>query len=392
VNGTHKRIEGDALPTLPRAIFNADHDAFRHSVRRFLDAEVRPHFARWEAAGQVDHSVWLKAGENGLLCMTMPETYGGAGVDRLFSAVLIEEIVGGGFLGLFFALHSDIIAPYIFNHGTEEQKRRWLPRMATGELIGAIAMTEPGAGSDLQGIRTTAVREGDTYRLNGSKIFISNGRTAGLIIVAAKTEGPERGKGVSLLVLEGDPPGFTRGPPLRKVGLHAQDTCELFFDDVCVPEANLLGGEGQGFSILMRELAWERMQIGISAMALAEAALRWTVDHTKARKAFGKTIFDFQNTRFRLAELATEVQLGRVFVDRCLQCVLRDELTTATAAMVKYWTSDLTMRLLDRCVQLHGGYGFMLDYDIGRAFANYRFQPIAGGSNEIMKDLIARSL
>lgn len=376
---------------IARTIFREEHDIFRTSVRRFLEAEILPDYDQWEDEGQVPQSAWLKAGAAGLLCTTAPEAYGGSGTDRLFAAILDEELAYLGLRSVFFGLHSEIVAPYIINYGTEDQKRRFLPRMVSGESIGAIAMTEPSCGSDLKAIRTRAVRKGDHYVVSGQKTFISNGQTADTIVVAVKTSPDAGAKGVSLLVIEGSSPGLSRRR-LRKLGMHAQDTSELFFDDVLVPAENLLGIEGQGFGMMMSELAWERMQIGVKSIAISEAALEWTLDYTKMREAFGRKIFDFQNTRFRLAELATETQIGRVFVDRCLVLANERRLDATTAAMVKCWTSEMTQRLLDQCLQLHGGCGYMWEYPIARAFADFRHQPIAGGSNEIMKDLIARTL
>jgi len=291
-----------------------------------------------------------------------------------------------------FSLHSDIVAPYILHYGSEEQKKRWLPEMAAGRAIGAIAMTEPGGGSDLQAVKTTAIRDGDELVINGAKTFITNGWHADIVIVVCKTDPSQGAKGISLVLVEGDRAGFRKGKRLKKMGMKAQDTAELFFDDVRVPVSNMLGAEGQGFIYLMQELAWERLQIAISAIANAEAALRWTQDYVKERKAFGKRIADFQNTRFKLAEMATEIQIGRVFVDRCMEDVLKNALDPTTAAMAKYWCSDLQCRVLDEGVQLHGGYGYMWEYPITRAFADARVQRIYGGTNEIMKELIGRSL
>ncbi len=377
---------------LKREIFSEEHEIFIEQARRFMEEELLPHTERWEEQGYVDRDVWLKAGELGLLCPTMPEEYGGSGVDRLFSMILIEEQARVGCSGPGFSLHSDIVAPYILHYGTEEQKKRWLPEMAAGRAIGAIAMTEPGGGSDLQAVKTTAIRDGDELVINGAKTFITNGWHADIVIVVCKTDPSQGAKGISLVLVEGDREGFRKGKRLKKMGMKAQDTAELFFDDVRVPVANMLGAEGQGFIYLMQELAWERLQIAISAIANAEAALRWTQDYVKERKAFGQRIADFQNTRFKLAEMATEIQIGRVFVDRCMQDVLKNELDPTTAAMAKYWCSDLQCKVLDEGVQLHGGYGYMWEYPITRAFADARVQRIYGGTNEIMKELIGRSL
>ncbi len=377
---------------IPRTIFNEEHQQFRESVRRFYEREVAPHHAKWEEEGIVPRALWKKAGEAGFLCATMPEEYGGVGADRIYSTILMEEQSYAGFTGPGFSLHSDIVAPYILNYGTEEQKRKWLPKMAAGDVIGAIAMTEPGAGSDLQGVKTTAIRQGDDFIINGQKTFITNGQNADLVIVVAKTDPAQGAKGISLFLVEAGMPGFTKGRNLDKLGMRAQDTSELFFADVRVPADALLGGQGQGFYMLMQELAWERMQIAIMAAAACEAALKWTVDYTRERKAFGKSILDFQNTRFELAEIKTETQIARVFVDKCVELVAQNKLDVATAAMAKYWCSDLQNKVIDRCLQLHGGYGFMWEYPISRAYADARVQRIYGGTNEIMKELIGRTL
>ena len=377
---------------IERTLFNDDHQMFRDSVRRFMENEVAPHHDRWEEQGYVDREIWTKAGGNGFLCPTMPEEFGGAGVDKLYSVVLMEETARVNATGLGFSLHSEIVAPYIFNYGSEEQKKRFLPQMATGELIGAIAMSEPAAGSDLQGVKTTAIRQGDHYVLNGSKTFITNGWHADVVIVVAKTNPNEGAKGTSLLLVERGMPGFEKGKRLKKVGLKAQDTSELFFNDVKVPVGNLLGEENRGFIYLMQELPWERMQIAIGAIESAQAAIDWTTQYVKERKVFGTTVAAYQNTRFKLAELQTEVQIGRVFVDRCLELLLAGELDTATASMAKYWCSDLQCKVMDECVQLHGGYGFMWEYPIARAYADARVQRIYGGTNEIMKEVITRSM
>lgn len=377
---------------LPRPLFGSDHELFRDSVRRFLEAEAVPFHAQWEKDGHVDRALWRRAGEQGLLCSHLPEAYGGMGADFLYSTVVIEEIGRLGLTGIGFSLHSDIVAPYLLHYGTEEQKQRYLPRLVSGELIGAIAMTEPSAGSDLQGIKTSAVLDGDHYVINGSKTFITNGYLADLVIVVARTDPAAGSKGISLFVVEAGTPGFDKGKRLEKVGMKAQDTAELFFQDVRVPKDNLLGQAGSGFVYLMQELPQERLTVGIGALASAEAALRWTLDYTRERKAFGKVVADFQNTRFKLAEMATEVQVGRVFLDRCLELHLRGELDVPTAAMLKYWSTDLQCKVLDECVQLHGGYGFMWEYPVARAWADARVQRIYAGTNEIMKEIIARSL
>ncbi len=377
---------------LPRTIFKPEHELFRDQVRKFVEREILPHRVAWEEAGQVSREAWKKAGEAGLLCPTMPEEYGGAGADRLYSAIIIEELAGSFASGPGFSLHSDIVAPYINAYGTEAQKRSWLPRMATGEVIGAIAMTEPAAGSDLQGIKTTAVRQDDELVINGQKTFITNGLLSDLVVVVTKTDPAAGAKGTTLVLVEATRPGFTKGHKLQKIGMKAQDTAELFFDDVRVPVDNILGGEGQGFYRLMRELAWERMQIAIRNAAAAEAILDQTIAYTRERKAFGRAVLDFQNSRFRLAELKTQVQLGRTFVDHCLDLLLKGELDADTAAMAKLWTTEMQGRVVDQCVQLHGGYGYMWEYPVARAYADARVQRIFGGTSEIMKEIIARAL
>jgi acyl-CoA dehydrogenase len=377
---------------LTRTIFGEEHELFRDQARRFLEEEVIPHHAAWEEAGIVPRAVWRQAGAAGLLCPAIPEQYGGGGGTRLHSAVLIEETARAGASGLGFGLHSDIVAPYILAYGTEEQKKTWLPKLATGEVVGAIAMTEPGTGSDLQAVRTTALREGDELVINGSKTFITNGQNADLVIVVAKTDPAQGAKGISLVLVETDRPGFKRGRNLEKIGLKAQDTSELFFDNLRVPAGNILGGEGKGFFLLMQELAWESMIIAIAAVAGAEAALDWTLTYTKDRKVFGQRVIDFQHNRFKLAEIKTEVQVARVFVDRLLGLLMEEKLDAATAAMAKYWTTDLHCKMIDECLQMFGGFGYMWEYPIARAYADARVSRIYGGANEIMKEIIGRTL
>lgn len=377
---------------LPRPLFTPDHELFRDAVRRFFEREVKPHHRTWEKAGMAPRSVWRTAGEVGLLCVNIPVQYGGGGADRLHSAILIEEQARLGLSGPGFSTHSDIVAPYILNHGSEEQKRRWLPAMARGELIGAIVMTEPGAGSDLKAIRTSAIRDGDDYVVSGQKTFITNGQCADVLVTVVKTDRAAGRSGISLLVIEADRPGVARGSNFEKIGMKAQDTCELFFNDVRVPAANRLGAEGEGFRLLMQELAWERLQIAIGGVATAAAALDWTIEYTKQRSVFGQKVADFQNTRFKLAELKTQVQIAQVFVDCCLDLTLRNELDPTTAAMAKYWCTELQFRTCDECLQLHGGYGYIWEYPIARAFADSRVHRIYGGANEIMKEIIGRSL
>ncbi|MCW5645325.1 MAG: acyl-CoA dehydrogenase family protein [Rhodoferax sp.] len=381
---------------IERTLYTPEHIAFRDSYQRFADKEIAPHHAAWEEQGYVDRAVWEKAGANGFLCMTMPEDYGGAGADRLYAVAQMEVNAAGGYSGIGFGLHNEIVAPYVERYGTAAQKQKYLPAMARGEIIGAIAMSEPAAGSDLQGIKTAAVRQDDgSYLLNGSKTFITNGWHADLVIVVAKTDPAAGAHGISLLLVERGMPGFEKGQRLKKLGLKAQDTSELFFDNVRVPAEQVLGGEamvGKGFVCLMQELPWERLQIAIGAVASAQAAIDQTIAYVKERKVFGGTVAGFQNTRFTLAELQTEVQVARVFVDKCLELVLQEKLDTATASMAKYWCSDLQCKVMDECLQLFGGYGYMWEYPITRAFADARVQRIYGGTNEIMKEVITRSM
>jgi acyl-CoA dehydrogenase len=377
---------------IPRTLFTPEHETFRDSVRRFMRQEVEPHDERWQEQGYVDRDVWRKAGQNGYLCMSMPEQYGGAGADKLYSMVLIEEQARANNSSLGWGLHSEIVAPYLLHYGSEALKRKYLPKMASGEMIGAIAMSEPGAGSDLQAVKTSATRKGDVYVVNGSKTFITNGWNCDLVIVVAKTDPSKGAKGTSLVVVDTSMKGFAKGKRLKKMGLKGQDTAELFFDNVEVPAENLLGQENNGFIYLMQELPWERMQIAIAAVAKAEAAIQWTIEYVKQRKAFGQPVSSFQTTRFRLAELATETQVARVFVDRCMELLLQKKLDTATASMAKYWTTDIEGKVIDECVQLHGGYGYMWEYPIARAYVDARVQRIYGGTNEIMKELITRSI
>ena len=388
---------------IERTIFSPDHESFRDSFRRFMEREIAPHHQAWEEQGYVDRELWRKAGTNGFLCMTMPEEYGGAGGDKLYSVAQMEELARGGFSGVGFGLHSEIVAPYILHYGTQEQKMRYLPKLASGEMVGAIAMSEPAAGSDLQGIKSTAIWQGPSgsgqadgsYLLNGSKTFITNGWHADLVIVVAKTNPAAGAKGTSLLLVERGMKGFETGQRLKKLGLKAQDTSELFFDNCAVPAGNLLGGpdfENKGFICLMEQLPWERMQISVTAVAASQAAIDWTVQYVKDRKVFGQPVAAYQNTRYKLAELQTEVQVARVFVDKCCDLVNQDKLDTATASMAKYWTTDLQCKVMDECVQLHGGYGYMWEYPITRAYADARVQRIYGGTNEIMKEVITRAM
>lgn len=363
-------------------------------ANRFLTEEIAPHYEAFEKAEIFDRASWEKAGAAGLLCASMPEEHGGAGGTYAHESAIIEAISHVGVDGFGIALHNAIVAPYILHYGSEEQKQRWLPKLASGELIGAIAMTEPGAGSDLQGVKTRAEKDGNHYRLNGSKTFITNGQLANLVIVVAKTDPSQGAKGTSLIVVETDEAeGFERGRNLDKIGLKSNDTSELFFNDVRVPTANLLGHEeGQGFVQLMQQLPQERLLIGAQAIAMIERALAVTIDYVKERKAFGQKVIDFQNTQFKLAELKTEATVGRVFYNDCVARHLAGNLDTATASMVKYWLTDLQCKVVDECLQLHGGYGYMNEYPIARMYRDARVQRIYGGTNEIMKLVIARTL
>jgi acyl-CoA dehydrogenase len=368
--------------------------SFRELAHAFCQKELAPNQERWAAAKHVDRELWNKAGEVGLLCLSIPEEYGGGGGTFAHEAVLLEEQAKAGDDAWGHVVHSGIVAHYVNSCGTEEQKRRWLPRLASGELVGAIAMTEPGTGSDLQNVKTKAIRDGDHYVLNGAKTFITNGHQAELIVVVAKTDPGEAAKGVSLLVLETEgAEGFRRGRVLDKVGMHGQDTAELFFDDVRVPAENLLGGvEGQGFVHLMQQLPQERLLIAVSAVAAMAGAIEATIQYTKERTAFGREIFKFQNTRFKLAECATELAVAKAFLDQCIERHLKGELDVTGAAMVKWWTTDRLSRVADECLQLFGGYGYMTEYAIARAWTSARVQRIFGGTNEIMKEIISRSL
>jgi acyl-CoA dehydrogenase len=380
------------LPT--PAWMNEELELLASTCRQFFLKECVPHYDRWEQQGCVDREIWRKAGTAGLLCASMPERYGGAGGNFAHEAVIAIEANRAGVSGLGIPLHNAIVAPYILNYGSEEQKRRWLPGMASSDKIGAIAMSEPAAGSDLQGIRTTATRKGNGYVLNGQKTFITNGQLANLVIVVAKTDPALGAKGISLFVVETEAlEGFRRGRNLDKIGLKANDTSELFFDHVEVPASSLLGTEeGQGFFMLMDQLPQERLLIALHAVGRIESALDVTIDYVKSRTAFGKPIMEFQNTQFELAECKTEATIGRVFVDHCIARHLDKALDTATASMAKYWMTDLQCRIIDRCLQLHGGYGYMNEYPIARMFRDARVERIYGGTNEIMKLLIARTL
>ncbi|AWS40479.1 acyl-CoA dehydrogenase family protein [Streptosporangium sp. 'caverna'] len=378
---------------MQRDLFEEEHQLFRETVREFLAREVAPHHDQWEKDGIVPREVWKKAGELGMFGFGVPEEFGGAGItDFRYNTVIDEEVMGIGATGLGFSLHNDIMAPYFVDLTNDEQKARWLPGFASGELITAVAMTEPGAGSDLQGIRTTAVREGDHYVVNGQKTFITNGINSDLVVVVAKTDPTAGARGTSLLVVERGMEGFGRGRNLDKIGMHAQDTAELFFENVRVPAANLLGEqEGQGFFQLMRNLPQERLSIAVMAVAVAETVLRATIEYCRSRKAFGSNIGSFQNTRFVLAELDTEVEIARHYVDKCVLALNAGELTAVDAAKAKWWTTELQTKTVDRCLQLHGGYGYMMEYPVAKAWVDSRVQTIYGGTTEIMKEIIGRS-
>ncbi|MGI8663501.1 MAG: acyl-CoA dehydrogenase family protein [Acidimicrobiales bacterium] len=378
-----------------RDLFDDEHDALRASFRAWLDSEVVPNHREWEAAGIVPHELFADAGRHGFLGMAIPEEHGGGGVeDFRYNLVIGEEVqaagIGGAGLGI--TLHNDICLPYFLHYCTDEQRERWLPGIASGDLVTAIAMTEPSIGSDLASMSTTSIRDGDRYIVNGSKTFITNGINADLVITAVKTDPSQRHTGMSLLVLERWMDGFERGRNLEKLGLHSQDTAELFFTDVAVPVANLLGEEGHGFIQLVHNLPQERLSIAAAGVAAARAALGWTLDYVKERTAFGQPVGSFQNSRFVLAEVATEVEIAQAFVDRCVLALNAAELSAEEAAMAKWWCTELQKRVVDRCLQLHGGYGYMLEYPIARAYADARVTTIYGGTTEIMKEIIGRSL
>ncbi len=380
---------------MERNIYNDEQKLFAQSVKDFIIKEIQPHNAKWEKEQMVSRESWLKFGEAGYLCMQIDEQYGGLGIkDFRYNAIIAEELGRAGLAGpaVGYPLHSDIVAPYIDHYGTEAAKMKWLPKMISGEAVGAIAMTEPGAGSDLQNIKATAVDKGDYYLVNGSKTFITNGYLSNIVVTAVKTDPTKGAKGTSLVLIDSGMKGFSKGRPFEKIGLHAQDTCELFFENVEVPKENLIGKEGEGFKYMMTELSQERLLVSISAIAAAEGSLARTVQYTKERNAFGKSISEFQNTRFKLAELATEVAIGRTFCDRCVELHSEKKLDQATASMAKYWLTDLQGKVADECLQLHGGYGYIWEYAIARAWADARVQRIYAGTNEIMKELIARNV
>ncbi|SEB22101.1 acyl-CoA dehydrogenase family protein [Variovorax sp. YR216] len=375
-----------------RDLFNADHEAFRDMVRRFIDNEIAPHHAQWEADGVVPRDLWLKAGEAGMLCCTVPEQYGGAGADYLFDVIVFEEMARSGYTGPGFMIHCDLVATYIASFGSEAQKKKWLPLMVQGKAIGSLGMTEPHAGSDLKAIRTRAVRDGDDFVISGQKVFISNGQLCDVIVLATKTDSTAGAKGVTLFLVDTSLPGFRRGKNLHKLGMKAQDTSELFFDEVRVPASAMLGEEGRGFELMMTKLAQERLAQAIRSATVAETVIDWTIEYTAGRKAFGKTIGDFQNTQFKLAELRTEAVVGRQFTDQCIRRFMAGELDAVDAAMAKMWLSNMHCKVVDECLQLFGGWGYMWEYPIARAYADARIVKIAGGSIEVMKHIIGRQL
>lgn len=377
---------------IERTLFSPEHDMWRDTVRRFMEKEVVPYHDQWEKAGVVPRELWLKAGEAGLLCCTVPKEYGGLGLDYLYDVVVFEELWRVGASGPGFLIHTDLVATYILSFGTEEQKRTWLPKMVRGEAIGSLGMTEPHAGSDLKALRTRAERDGDEFVINGQKVFISNGQTCDVLVLAAKTDSSAGAKGISLFLVDTRLPGFKRGRNLEKLGMKAQDTSELFFENLRVPASAMLGGEGQGFAMMMSKLPQERLAQAVRSAIVAETIIDWTVEYTSERKAFGQTIADFQNTQFVLADLKARVAAARVFTDKCIELFMAGKLDPVDAAMVKMVTADLHCEVADKCLQLFGGWGYMWEYPIARAYADARIVKIAGGSNEVMKMIIAREM
>ena len=379
---------------MDRILFAADHDAFRKAFRQFVDREIRPHQERWRDQGQVDREIWRKAGAQGFLCPWLDEKYGGAGADFLCSVVIMEELARAYESGFAMGLHSDIIVPYLYAFGSEEQRQRWLPGCASGELVTAIAMTEPGTGSDLAAITTTAVRDGADYVINGSKTFISNGQLCDLVVVAAKTDPDPANahRGISLFVVEAGRKGFAKGRRLHKMGMASQDTSELFFEDCRIPAGNLLGVEGAGFMMLMQKLQQERLTVAIGAVAGAEQVLEDTIAYTKERKAFGKPISKFQNTQFKLVECLAQVEVGRAYLDRVIAEHVAGKELVKECSIAKFWTTDMAQTVIDTCLQLFGGYGYMLEYPVSRAFMDARVARIYAGTNEIMKVIVAKQL
>lgn len=377
---------------IERSLFTPEHEMWRDTVRRFMEKEIVPFHDQWEKDGIVPREVWLKAGAAGLLCCTVPEEYGGLGLDYLFDVVVFEELWRVGASGPGFLIHTDLVATYILSFGTEEQKRHWLPRMVSGEAIGSLGMTEPHAGSDLKAIRTRAERDGDDFVINGQKVFISNGQMCDVLVLATKTDSAAGAKGVTLFLVDTSLPGFKRGQNLEKLGMKAQDTSELFFDNLRIPASAMLGGEGQGFALMMTKLAQERLAQAVRSATVTETIIEWTVDYTSERKAFDQTIADFQNTQFVLADLKARAVTARVFTDKCIELFMRGELDPVDAAMVKMITTELHCEAADKCLQLFGGWGYMWEYPIARAYADARIVKIAGGSIEVMKTIIARDM
>ena len=375
------------------SLLTSEHKMFRDAFHRFVEQEITPNYEQWEQDRMISREVWQKAGSLGFLCMDVPEHYGGGGTsDFRYSAIIVEELSRANASGVGFSIHTDMVVPYLLRDATDEQKQRWLPHMVAGEAIGAIAMSEPGTGSDLSAVETTAIRSGDEYVLNGQKTFISNGILNDFVVVVAKTDSNAGAHGISLFLVERDMEGYERGRVLDKIGLHSQDTAELFFRNVRVPVENLIGGENEGFYALMTGLPRERLSMSVGAVAAAEQALEWTVQYCQERKAFGRSIGKFQNSRFRLAEMQTEIEIGRVFVDHCILLHNEGELSAEKAAMAKWWTTDMQVRIIDQCLQLHGGYGYMMEYPIAKAYVDSRAQKIYGGTNEIMKEIIGRGM
>jgi acyl-CoA dehydrogenase len=377
---------------IERTLFREEHDIFRASVRKFVEREIVPFHAKWEEDGVVPRELWLKAGAAGLLCCTVPEVYGGLGLDYLFDVVVFEELWRSGASGPGFLIHTDLVATYLLSFGTEEQKRTWLPKMVSGEAIGSLGMTEPHAGSDLKAIRTRAVRDGDDFVINGQKVFISNGQLCDFVVLATKTNSNAGAKGVTLFIVESNRLGFKRGRNLEKIGMKAQDTSELFFEEVRIPATNMLGGEGKGFALMMTKLAQERLAQAIRSATVTETVIGWTVEYTSGRSAFGQKLADFQNTQFKLADLKTRATVARVYTDKCIALFMEGKLDPVDAAMAKMFTSELHCETVDECLQLFGGWGYMWEYPIARAYADARVVKIAGGSIEIMKTIIARQM
>lgn len=377
---------------IERSLFQPEHEMWRDSVRKFVEKEIVPFHDQWEEDGIVPRELWLKAGEAGMLCCTVPEEYGGIGADYLYDVVVFEELWRVGASGPGFLIHTDLVATYIMSFGTEEQKKHWLPKMVSGEAIGSLGMTEPHAGSDLKALKTKAVRDGDDYVINGQKVFISNGQMCDVLVLATKTDSDAGAKGVSLFLVDTSLPGFKRGQNLKKLGMKAQDTSELFFEDLRVPASAMLGGEGEGFKLMMTKLAQERLAQAIRSATVVETVIEWTVDYTSERKAFGRTIADFQNTQFVLADLKARSVMARVFTDKCIELFMAGKLDPVEAAMAKMTITELHCEAVDKCLQLFGGWGYMWEYPITRAYADARIVKIAGGSIEIMKTIIGRDM